>query len=559
MGALQSLSASVQGVLSGIRGGRSSVLAEPEPLWGRGWSLPTATLDLVSKRVTYGALYRSQPSVATVVDKRANATARLSLRVWDTTPATGKRLDTTSPLARLISNPCPDMSPFAFWRWVSSTYDIYGEAFLLKIRNGAAVTALVPVAPTTVTVERDDQGVVKYRVMIGGVAVTFPSEDVIALTRYNPDSILRGVSRLEPLRSTLAAEDAARRAQLSFWQNGARPATVLKHPLSLTSAAAQRVKATFDALHAGPDRTGGTVVIDEGMDVVKMQLDLEEMQYVESRKLAMSEVCMVFDVPPPVVHILDHATFSNISEQMRSMYRDTMAPHLEDIESCLMTWLAPDFATSGVDIKFALDEVLRGDVESRADTAVKLVTNGLATPNELRSWFDLDEFGDVADRLYANQAMQPLSTPVAGSAPVDAPAPPPADPAPVVLSRDARTMAGRIRAKSTSSDVEAEAVRVLAKALRSSLVEQRDAIRGAAASLTEPTAADVYAADDWRDDVAAVIATPMAAVHDVLGGDLDGADLVTKHIAGDPAAFAASDDASEDMARLIVSTLLEET
>ena len=38
---------------------------------------------------------------------------------------------------------------------------------------------------------------------------------------------------------------------------------------------------------------------------------------------------MVFDVPPPVVHILDHATFSNITEQMRSMYRDTMTPRLD--------------------------------------------------------------------------------------------------------------------------------------------------------------------------------------------------------------------------------------
>ena len=56
----------------------------------------------------------------------------------------------------------------------------------------------------------------------------------------------------------------------------------------------------------------------------KLELTAEEAQYIETRKLNREEVCAAYDVPPPVVHILDRATFSNITEQMRSMYRDTM-------------------------------------------------------------------------------------------------------------------------------------------------------------------------------------------------------------------------------------------
>jgi phage portal protein BeeE len=78
-------------------------------------------------------------------------------------------------------------------------------------------------------------------------------------------------------------------------------------------------------------------------------------------------VCAVYDVPPPVVHILDRATFSNITEQMRSMYRDTMAPRLGLYESVLDSQLRPDFDPRGdLYAEFLMDEVLRGSFEQRA-------------------------------------------------------------------------------------------------------------------------------------------------------------------------------------------------
>jgi hypothetical protein len=47
-------------------------------------------LNLSGKFATYAALYRAQPSIATLVDKIANSAARLTLKVWDTTPATAR-------------------------------------------------------------------------------------------------------------------------------------------------------------------------------------------------------------------------------------------------------------------------------------------------------------------------------------------------------------------------------------------------------------------------------------------------------------------------------------
>ena len=85
----------------------------------------------------------------------------------------------------------------------------------------------------------------------------------------------------------------------------------------------------------GPANAAGTAVLQEGMTPADIQLNTEGMQYIEGRKMNLQEACMVYDVPPPVIHFLDHATYSNITEQMRSMYRDTMSPRLEDFESVI--------------------------------------------------------------------------------------------------------------------------------------------------------------------------------------------------------------------------------
>ena len=388
----------------------TQALGETTPTLTNGYFYAQSGLDLSGKFATYAALYRAQPSVATVVDKISNAAARLTVKVWDTSGDSGKMLDSESGLAKLIARPSMEMSPYNFWRWTFATYEIYGEAFWYKMRDSfGTVINLVPMHPSRVAVKRDTDGNVTYIFTIGAGSagiLEVPSKDVVPFQRYNPDSLMRGFSRLESLRTTLLNEDASRRATQSWWRRGARPSVLLKHPGELSQAAQDRLKANFDARHSGADNAGGTAVLEEGMEAQIVQLSAEEMQYIESRKMNLQEVCMVFDVPPPVVHILDHATFSNITEQMRSMYRDTMAPRLEDFESVIDFHLRSEFAGDGeLKVSFSLDEVLRGDFETRAASVQTLINTGVMKPSEARPLFDLPDAGEAADRLYANGAL----------------------------------------------------------------------------------------------------------------------------------------------------------
>jgi len=213
------------------------------------------------------------------------------------------------------------------------------------------------------------------------------------------------MSPLEPLRATLENEWAARAATSSFWERGARPGLFLKHPKNLSEPAQQRLRAQVDSMHAGAARTGSTMILEEGLEPHPATLTAEEAQYIETRKLNREEVCAAFDVPPPVVHILDRATFSNITEQMRSMYRDTMGGILPEYEAAVETDLrSVDWPDDAVYAEFLMDEVLRGAFEARQDALAKATHMTIAEKRKMENL----PFIEGTDRIFLNTATMPL-------------------------------------------------------------------------------------------------------------------------------------------------------
>ena len=542
-----------------VLGFAPQALGETTPTLSNGYFYADTGLFLANKFATYAALYSAQPVVTTLVDKIASSQARLKLKVWDETPKTGRVVDTESDFARLIASPCDQMSTFSFYRWTTSTYEIFGEAFWYKQRAArdfigrptGKVVNLLPMHPSRVAVHRDAAGEVEYIFTLGVASAGIlhaPSNDVVAFLRYNPKSLMRGLSRLEPLRTTLVNEDASRRAMQSFWNKGARPGMVITHPGELSQDAMDRLKASSDARHSGADNAGSTMIRDEGMTAAVVQLTAEEMQYIEARKMNMQEGCMVFDVPPPVVHILDHATFSNITEQMRSMYRDTMTPRLEDFESVVEYSLRPEFFPIGVRVaRYDMTDVLRGDYETRADKAVALRNSGVYTGNEAREIVGIALSVDPEmDKLYANAALVELGTPAQRVSITEAATPSPAMQAeadngaagaaaaalgvPTDGSKAVtRALMGRVGRKATTKDIRSG----LVEGHKSELVKFFDKQRVSVKAAAGMKAAGMFDPAAWDGDLASLLhslstATAKAIGAKVaadLGGEYDGASI----------------------------------
>lgn len=437
------------------------LVKSPTTLWSgttdqlHSWPLRSGTSRY---EASYAEMYVRQPWVTTVINKLAYGEARLPFKVYEHDEL--NRPDASeSPYGRLMAKPNPRMPRFYWWLWVVSTFDVFGESFLGKIRDaGGRPIGLAPLHPTSMHEEEEKDGRILWTFQNGRVRIEgIPDEDLVHPKTYNPSTTTRGLSRLEPLRRTLEFEDAAQRAQSSFWAKGARPSVALKHPGNLSQPAADRLKVRWDSLAAGADNTGASIVLEEGLTPELMSVSNDDAQYIDSRKLNREEVCGGFDVPPPAVQILDRATFSNITEQLRSLYRDTHAPRLKLFEDCFEAELRasvrpgasePDFGDAFYG-EFLLDEVLRGDFEKRAEGYQRGINSGWLTPAEVRKRENLP-FIDGSDRLLVNSTIIPLDEVDAN--PGRTPAGPP------IEDNTVRSVMGRIGRASDLASLDPEAV-----------------------------------------------------------------------------------------------------
>lgn len=374
-----------------------------------------SSLELGFKWASYGAIYKQQLWPYVLVNKLARGTARLPLKTYER-GSDGRAEARGHPYAELLRNPSKTLDPFTFWEWTTSTFNVYGEVYWRKVRDrGGRPIELLPTHPTKVRNPERRNGRLVYPVHLSPSNIVEVDEsDLVPFRTFNPDSITRGLSPMEPLRSTLENEDFARRATSAFWRKGARPGYALTHPGTLSEPAQQRLKYQFDSVAGGADNTGATMVFEEGMKPEPLTLTAEEAQYIETRKLNREESCAAWDVPPPVVHILDNATYSNITEQMRSMYRDTMAPRLNKFEAVLATHLrgsvrqgasTPDFGDD-VYAEFLMDEVLRGDFEARQEALGKADYMTIAEKRRIENL----PFIPGTDRIVINAASIPLDS-----------------------------------------------------------------------------------------------------------------------------------------------------
>jgi HK97 family phage portal protein len=503
----------------------AEALGETTPLYVGGNYYSSSPLQLDGLWMAYSEMYRRQLMVYTVCRKIGISVARLDLKVG--TPAAGGVEDASdSDYARLLAHPNPRMSPKSFWLWMATTKEIFGESMAVKLRDRAGrVRELHPMHPSNTVVRRNDDDTIEY-IFTSGVRNTtllppIPEADVVHFKTYNPDNLLRGMSQLEPLRRTLANEDAIRRANSAWWNNGARPSMILTAPGKLKPDAIARIRASWYSAHAGAGKMGGTAILEEGMDAKPVQLNAEEMQYIESRKLNREEVC--------AASMCRRRWCTSWTTRRSATSPSRCGP-------CTGTRWRPAGRVRVGDRPPARSrlrqhrgrpgstwtEVLRGDFETRAKAVVGLVVNGVMKPSEGRPLFNLGPAGPEANRLYANQAMQPLGTPVAGSAPAGAPGALPPGKTPLAIEgprpdavRAERSLMGRLGAVKALATADRQLlVDEHARQLRKLFEAQRtDALAGVSRKAAAP-----FNAQSWDQALADLLTGLATATAKVLGG-----------------------------------------
>jgi len=365
----------------------------------------------------YSTLYRTQPNVRTCVDFLARNIAQLGLHVFRRVSDTDRMRLFDHELSFLLSHPLPadmKMTRYRLFEAMMSDMGIYFNAYWRKLRQDGKLAGLLRIPSIYVTV-KGSLVPTGYELNLGGAPIPVASNDMVHFRGFNPENPVSGLSPLETLRRVLAEEYESGQYREYFWQNAARQEGLIKRPVTApewSDPARERFLADFQELHSGAMNSGKTVVLEEGMEWQDTSFSAQESEYLAGRKLTREECARAYHIPLPMVGILDHATFSNITEQHKNLYQDALGPWCVSIEEDIEMQLLPEFDdTTKVYVEFNIAEKLRGSFEEQTKSLQAAVGRPWMTPDEARALNNMPSKGGDADRLAT-----PLNVLVGGQA-----------------------------------------------------------------------------------------------------------------------------------------------
>lgn len=360
-------------------------------------SVPVSTRIDLSPWVAmeYFEIWRTQPSVRRTVSFLARNIAQLGIHMFERKGDTDRQRLTAHPLARLLSRPNGYTTRYRFLNTLVHDFAIYDVAYWQKVKsdNGPQLLHL----PAPLVTPKGDNWLTPDEFELRGTKGTkrIPADEVVYFRGYGGISDA-GVSPLESLRQTLREEWNASEMRDQLLRNGARHSGFITRPNdapSWSNEAREKFKEQWQAKYAGALATngGGTPLLEDGMIFTPASQTSKDLQYIEGRKLTDEEVARSYFIPPPMVGILDKATFSNIEEQHQMLYQDTLGPWLVMLEDEIELQLLPDFEPrpEGFYVQFNLMEKLTGNVEKRDAAITQSVGGPWRTINEGRSLANL--------------------------------------------------------------------------------------------------------------------------------------------------------------------------
>jgi len=290
---------------------------------------------------------------------------------------------TTGAVPFLLQNPNSKETPFMFWELSIIFLGLEGEYFHLKEdgnKTEGLPKFLTLFPPALVKAKKDDfdrQGIQRTWTLIepnGERKV--PVQGVIHNKLSNPYSRNRGMSPLKAAELTVSGDFAARTHNEVQMKNRGRMEGIAMYD-DQTPDQLQDYSRQWAKKYGGPRNAGKVAHVSGMRDFKQMNQTMKDLDWLKGQKLNQEEILAIFGIPPPMVGILDRATYSNYDQAAKSLWTETLIPLAKRITDSIQKELVDPFAP-GNTVKFdVLNSVpaLAEDKDSKIKQYENLVKN----------------------------------------------------------------------------------------------------------------------------------------------------------------------------------------
>lgn len=373
---------------------------------------PTGTLDGVEmgsfsrgmpvhidiSRMSNAEMYRTQPHLRTVIGFIARNVAHCALHSYGMKPTGERDRDRDSTMARLLRRPNSEMTGQELILATVSDLALNDDAYWWVVPNvDSPIGWDIIWLPYAWVIPKNKDAFRRKEYLVrapGAEDLAVPAAEVLHFHGFNPEDPRKGLSPVEALKGILQEQLQSSNYRLQVWKRGGRVSSVLKRPIGAPKWS-KKAKAQFRddwyANYTGNGAAaGGTPILDDGMELQKIDFSAKDQEYVEGTKLAFSTVASVYFVNPTMVGILDNANFGNVREFRKMLYGETLGPVFAALEQRITTFLpgmldgdVPD--DGSLFVEFNVKEKMQGDFEVMTKALQSGVGGPWMTVNEARA------------------------------------------------------------------------------------------------------------------------------------------------------------------------------
>lgn len=300
--------------------------------------------------------------------------------------------DTANPLHYLLNvEPCEWSSAFDMKRQAVAQILLHGNAYIVPVLSELTPTIerLVLVTPGTVT---HDVNTDTYKVndLQTGVCGVFEEDEILHLKNFSFDG-KTGVSTVAFARRTLDIANRGDSETLKRFTTGGTVRGILSNSTGVVGVGEYQDEELDRLASEINDRFNGgeNIVATHGqakLDIISMTS--ADMQFLESRKFQVLDICRFFGVPPFFVYSDTSNNYKSTEMAELSFFSDTLAPLITKIENEFNRKLIGRYGYGKRKISLDVTQMHPMDNNSRMNYLKTILQSG-ATINEARTQMNL--------------------------------------------------------------------------------------------------------------------------------------------------------------------------